>query len=376
MKKLLKNNKIILSVFVCLFALLFLIAGMPLGGKNASAQSTSVSAQSNQKFTISLYDRKTDEKSTAFTTMHLPFGKCFIYQWADTNKITFNYDPTIGDAPKKKYEDESDPTSEYYDLSISIEYLQAYKDVSVFYSSDVKIIENAFTTRVSGIGSYTLLENLPQNFVFNIDDGRTAFVDEETIRVRQWGIYRFKLLINDEETYSDFFIIEPTMKVNSKKIPELSFYPTSSNSSLHDDYIFSVTNLEEYRYIDSSKLVWYVTGKGEDGTIFILTTADLSLEQFKDKLFTPLYPDYSDSARSGLSFRFDDKGTTGAWEIWCEYNYHNSTDAPLVSKVVKINTGSQISYEIIIWVLSGVAILSIVVAVLLGIRRAKKDKIY
>ncbi len=374
MTKLLKNNKLILGFLTCIFAVLITLSGFSFGGSRASAESTSIASQTNKNFTISLYDRATGEESTSFATTTLPFGRCFIYQWADTNKITFNYDPTIGDAPKKKYKDDTDPTSEYYDLSISIEYLQAYKDVSVFYSNDVKIIEKAFTTSVSGIDSYTLLANLPQTFQFNIDDGRTAFVDEETIRVRQWGIYRFKLLVNDEETYSDFFIIEPTTKI--KKIPELSFYPTSSNSSLHNDYIFSVTNLDEYRYIDSSKLVWYVTGKGEDGTMYILTSADLNLDQFKDKLFTPLYPDYSNDARNGLSFRFDDRGTTGAWEIWCEYNYHNSTDQPLVSKVVKINTGSQISYEIIIWILSAVSVLAIVLAIVFGIRRAKKDKIY
>lgn len=384
MFKFLKNKNILFSFVALIFAVLFLVttfAGNAFVPSNASAANApSNASQSNQKFTISLYDRATGEESTDYTIENLAFGRAFIYKWSDVNKITFNYNPNIGNAPPKNYEDESVPESEYYDFSISIEYLQGYRDEEEFYQgylNGYKNIENAFSTTVTGIESYKSLTEFPSSFVFNIDEGRSAVVDEETIRVREWGIYRFKLLINGDQTYSDFFVIEPTTEIEKDVLPAIAYYPTSSNSSLHNDYIFSVTNLEQYQFIDSSKLVWYVTGKSDDGILYILAEEDKTLDQFKDYNYISLIQrDYLRSSRSGLSFRFDDTGVSGSWEIWCEYNYYGSTELPLKSKVIKINTGSQIDYGLIIGIVAGVGIISITLASILAVRRAKKDKVY
>jgi len=379
MSKLLKNKRIFYSILICIFAVLLLSTAFSFNFKSASsdAASTSNSLQTNQSFTISVIDRETGEESTSFTQNNLAFGKAFVYKWSEVNAFKFNYNPDAGTPPTKKLSNENDPNSEYYDLSISIEFLQAYKEVNEFYQGygkGYKNIESAYSTRATGVNSYKNLKNLPENFVLNVDEGRTASLDGETIKIQNWGIYRFKLLINGQQTYSDFFVLEPTLEIS--EIPTVSYSTTSSQSSLHNDYIFSVINTKEYGYIDTSKLTWFVTGKGSDGIFYTLTTSDLTLEEFQGKEYSPLYPDYNESGRLGLSFRFDDKGISGTWEVWCEYDYEGNIGEPIKSKKIKIVTGESISTAVIIWIIIGVVVISIVLAIIFGIRKVKKDRVY
>ena len=378
MSKLLKNKNLLITILVCFFATLFLVSSLltcPNSNIANAAPSSSNSMQTNQNFTISVLDRNTGYESSKFTTADLSFGKCFVYQWKDVNLIKFNYNPNIGDPPPKKYQVESRPQTEYYDLSISIEYLQEYKEKGIFDgSAELKLIEGAYTTSVSGIDSYKTLSTLPSNFVFSIDQGRSSMTASgQAFQIKEWGIYRFKLLINGQETYSDFFAIEPTKEI--KETPAYKYSTTSSESSLHNDYIFTITNVEKYKYIDIEKLVWYVTGKSEDGTMYILTPEDLQLEQFVGKAYNPLYPAVPYS-RNGLTFRFDDGGIAGKWDVWCEYHYEGSLNDPLISEVAHIKTGTFIKASTIILIVLAAMVVSVVLVLIFALVRAKKDKVF
>lgn len=381
MSKLLKNKNFIYSIFILIFATIILLGSFSFSSGKANAESqTSSALQSNQAFTVSVTDRKSGQESSDFSQTSIPYtdyassslksGKGFVYQWEDIYSFKFKYNPNVGEAPPKLYTNPSRPQTEYYELKISIDYIQSYKDLDDFYQGSTKSLINVFSTRVSGIDSYKLLATLPDSFAFYLDDGR----GNESVKIKEWGIYRFLLDINGQQTYSDFFVVEPTKEIKSEKAPVFSYTTTSSQSSLHNDYIFTVTNLDQYRYIDSSKLVWYVTGKSDDGIMYVLADKDRELEQFKNKAYTGLYA--KEINRTGLTFRFDDTGVAGSWKIWCEYNYQDSEIEPLVSKVVEFSTGTPLSSGIIVWSVLGVFAVGIVLVIIFSLRRAKKDKVY
>lgn len=376
MQKLIKDKNILFSIILLFLAVLLTASFLPgIVTKSTSAAGASTPHQTNQHFTVSVIDRKTENENTNFTQESLPFGKSFVYEWAETKSFKFNYDPTVGTAPSPRYLEAGNPDTAYYDFSISIEFIKAYKDniPSTFEHANKVVAESAYQLSSYGMDSYT--EFATQNFELNIDEGKSVQVGPETTkRIQTWGVYRFKLLINDQQTYSDFFVIEPKMHVN--KAPVLSYYTDSSASSLHDDYIFSIKNSEEYKYTDTSKIIWYVTGTTEDGTLYVLTAEDLALPQFTDKAYHPLYPSYDTDNRTGLNFRFDDKGTTGTWQVWCEYNYAGSTEPALVSNVEKIKTGSQIKLMPIIITIASVFALTIIVVLIFAIIKTKKDRVY
>lgn len=379
MTKIIKNKKTLFSLItLILTVMLFVATFLNPNSKTSDAASTSVSLQSNQNFTISVFDRTTGEESVDYTRLNLNLGAdtgiSFIYNWSNVNKIKFNYDADAGTTPPAKYKTEGDASSEYYDLSISIEYLKAYKDNKLFYQSNLVTAENVYKTTAFGANSYKNLEESIKNYVYDIDIGETGVTNGITTQFKEWGIYRFKLLINDQQTYSDFFVIEPTMELSN--IPKISSSPTSSKSSLHNDYICTIEN-DEYKYVDSSRITWYVSGYSDDGILYVLVNEDKDLDKFKDKNYQGLWKDDNyPYDRKGLTFRFDDRGTAGSWEVWCEYNYYGSTEEPLVSKSLKFTTGSSISYSTAIGIFAAVFVVALGVTVIFAVRRSKKDKIY
>lgn len=377
MSKLFKNKNINL-IFACLFAVVLLIGSLfvsPSVFRTTNAETSSTALQTNQNFTICVTDRKTGKESTKFSTANLTFGKCFIYNWSEIKEMKFVYNPDEASAPPKKYKNEAKPETEYYDVSVSIDYLKGYRDVGVFYQGDTKSFASVYSTTVSGIDSYkTLKNNLPKDFVYIPDDGKSTLINNEKVSISGWGIYRFKLLINGQETYSDYFVIEPDFEIN--KVPEITYETESSDSSWHSNYRFKIKNASDFAYVDKKCLVWYVTGKSTEGILYVLAKEDCKLEQFKNKGYEGLYPTYENENRIGTEFLFDDKDTSGTWNVWCEYNYHNSSEKPLTSKTVTIETGTRINLGIIIGVVAGSFVLAIVTAILISVRKMKKDKVY
>lgn len=376
MLSLLKNKKFFFSLILCIFSAIMFFSTFSSIRFTSAEENTSQQLQTNQAFTVSMLNRSNKKENTNFTQATLAFGNCFIYKWSEIGSIKFNYNPEIS-IPPIKYQDPTKPETEYYDLSISIEYIQRYKDISVFYqpfSNGYKNIESAFSTTITGNQSYTKLKKLVNEFTFSVDEGKTGSVEGQTIRIKDWGIYRFKLLVNGKQTHSDFFFLEPTMSI--EKSPTTTYHTTSSTTSLHNNYVFSIKNLDEYKYIDPAMLKWYVRGKSTDGVLYALTEQDLTHEQFVGNAFEPLYSNYAKESRSGLTFRFDDNGVSGSWEIWCEYKYYGSTEDTLSSKITVIDTETHMNYALFIGAIAGVFLFAIGVTILFASIRAKKDKVY
>lgn len=372
MQKLIKNKNLLFSIILLFFAVLFIASFIPAMSLSTShAAGVSTPLQTNKDFTVRVVDRQTNAESTLYKKENLTIGTAFIYQWADVNAFEFKYDSTKGIAPAPRYEIPDDTESrQYYDISLSIEYLQGYKNVAGFGGTGLIFYSNAFETKV-----FDDLGDLPNTFSFNIDDGKIFQVGEEheTKKIQGWGIYKFYLQINDTLIESDYFVVEPQKKIFDS--PELKLTSkNSSENSLRYDYTFTVKNSEDYAYIDTSKLVWYVTGTAKDGTAYVLSKEDTYIEGYGNHAY--LFETYERKNRTGLEFTFRDPKQEGSWQVWCEYNYHESTERALTSKKISIKTGTQYDLTTIIIVAVIGFVLSIVVAIILGYLRIRKDKVY
>ena len=132
-------------------------------------------------------------------------------------------------------------------------------------------------------------------------------------------------------------------------------------------------NISDYKYIDSSRLVWYVSGTSSDGNYYVLTRSDLELEEFMNSPYIPLYDNLTN--RTGLTFRFDDQGVSGNWNVWCEYKYFEASET-IKSQVHKISTGAQYHITTIIGIVLGVCGASILIVLIFALRKARKDRVY
>ncbi|MBP3345063.1 MAG: hypothetical protein J6K97_02545 [Clostridia bacterium] len=356
-----KSNKIIICLFLALAFVLSIFVG---GAKmfSSDAATTLSMEKSREVFKISVLKNSSSANST---TMEYNGGTANVYAIGDVDTFKLEYDfSNLGIDPGLS------TSNNKYNLSIDIQFLKAYSD-STFTNGSilnkaVEIYSNAFSTSYSSLSSFNGYSRS-----FNIHDGLTNVQNGEEIFFGGWGIYRFKMTLNNVEAYSDFFIIEPTKQVSGA--PVVVVQQTS-----FDKYQFSLKQPHGYNYIDPDTLVWYVYGKTNDGSTFVLTEGDLdSREEFYNIDFA-LYS--NNFKRTGLTFEFkrpefSGKNIAGTWTVWCEYKYKDSTYA-VPSNRVDLKLGEEPKQFPYIWVIGGACGLAVVGTIIIAAVKAKREKIY
>ncbi len=351
-----KSVKLKMASFISVLLFLIILIGL------LPSLTLSASAETSPNFSISVYGR--DGSLQSSPNSYYYDGTAHVYKWADVEKFVFDFDAT--DIPAAI----DDNGNLYYSVSVDIEYLKAYKENNNFYQGGTIYLNSCYSARYDGEnGNQDLIKYKPE---FNIDKGLTmSSITGIQATVNEWGIYKFRIIINNIPAYSDYYIIEPTREVYS--LPQPTMRIVSSDSSLRNAYEFTLLNEELYRYIDASKLIWYAKGTTTDGKIYALTRNDLTKTAFSD-CSDALY-DENEWKRTGLEFIFDDDGKFGKWEIWCEYQPEGSS-TPLESKITQIETKIAFNKMIVVWIIVPLALAGIAVTIGICIYKAKREKVY
>ena len=353
-----KSFSILGIIFVAVLVLL-----MPCWA-NVNNSTKAVVAQSNECFQIEVFGRSgskieivepVDYKHQTIQTNL----KAFRFYWKDVERFVFRVNPeTYSPTP-----DEQDS----YTMTISIEFLKGYWETPNFNQANLITVDDYDLFTRTSTGDFNGITNFSPEL--NIDEGVTAIdTTGKQVSFGDWGIYRFIMNINDgNDVYSDFFIIEPEKEIYYK--PNID-YREEAPELQYSTYTFSLTNADEFQYIDTTKLVWYVTGQAQGGIKYVLTNDDLaSFPEYEHAL----YPSWD---RTGYSFSFNDNGHHGEWTVWCEYKYFQSESEAAVSNKITLITSAAVTFSTLIWVIAGLMLASIIITILICIFKIKREKVY
>ena len=351
------KEKKLKNIFICLIACLTILLSILVFPQASNAFAIDAN-QTNQAFQVEALSETGISLSGTETTYN--GKKAFKHQWkrtinntnyiASNFKLHFNFDDLAST--------EVDKINGKYEMTINLEYLpHGYSD-STF---DV----NGPQVQTAQIASYK-------------DDDYTNFKSYQCpYAIADWGVYRFECkLDNDTSFYSDFFIIEPTLKID--KAPQTLFSQDYSNTGLKSYRIYlQSSSAALYSHIDETSLKWFALGTDKEGKRYVLTSADTTRPEFADAKV--LHGDAID--RTGTEFYFDQpeidgKTIYGTWEIWCEYSYHGaSANDVKISNIIKIEVGETNSYSFL-WIgLAGLALMAIVTTLTIIIK-IKHEKTY
>ena len=367
-----KKQKSIFSIFSLLCLILFgfsfispsaIISLADDGRTIVDSSFAKVNAYNNDGNLISL------EKTSAYSG-----GTAYVIEWKDLKKFNVSYNSSSSVIPPEKHENENDKDSPcIYTLSISVEYLQGYIEDNEFDILGKITLENVLTKKLTGQDSYKDFDKEEYGLTLDLENGLTGTFNNKPTTIKGWGIYRFTVSINGADGISNFYYVKPSIPTTQ---PKIQYKVVSSSNSLHDSFDFSLSNEDEYKYIDPRCLVWYATGTISDGTKYVLQKKDLDEERFIE--YTKFLYE-SDIERTGQTFHFNDNEIAGRWEVWCEYTPHTSSDnkQTITSDViVKVDTLTRTNKSLIVWIIVGVCAVALVSTATIAFVRSKKDKVW
>lgn len=361
MKKLQLKLIPIISIFM-----LFLFAIASIGFFNFNQNITMAqSNQTNSNFFLNVLDRSGNQLLTDTETT-FNGKKAYVYQWKDVSKLVLNFDPAKR-IPGKAY---NEKMQECYDLTVEVQYVQGFRQEASWTRFNTLTF---YTNTQTGEESYLNFANIKPEFV--VDQGITGIdqtASNTQVNIGTWGIYRFRSVINGQDTLSDYFIIEPTLEI--LEAPKIVYETIPSQSTLLNAFNFSLANNETFKYINKENLVWYVLGKSTDGATYALTFSDIN--SGKDE-FSGCSTAFAETySRTGQTFTFDSMGVQGDWQVWCEYNYDGKVESSIKSNVQKVKTGNKLSVGTIVWIVIGISLLAIGVSIGISLYKVKRERIY
>lgn len=181
-----------------------------------------------------------------------------------------------------------------------------------------------------------------------------------------YGLYKFAINFNGtNDVIVYYFAILPD-EIPENTSPEIAYYITKSNSLL-TAYEFMITT-NDFNYIESSKIHWYVIGESKDGIKYVLTQAD---HQALDKPENYNYI-WENVEQTGQTFYFDSNGLEGTWTVYCKIEGTNITS----NSIEVVTTKQWITPTIIyisIGVFCGLIILTLIITLIV---QRKKEKIW
>ncbi len=320
--------------------------------------------QTNDCFEVEVFGRS-GSKITITESTNYQHGtmqsnlQAFAFEWKDVEKFVFRVDPT-------SYSPTADENNAYT-THITIEFLKGYKETPIFNQAALKTIEDYDLFSRTSVGDYYgITSSSPELY---LDEGIDATAKNgEQVNISGWGIYRFILQINSGKyVYSDFFIIEPVKETYQQ--PTIVYEEQAPNLE-YLSYVFSLSNADDFKYIDTSRLIWYVTGQAQGGIKYVLTNEDRNnFPEYERALFPS-------KDRTGFTFTFDDQGNHGEWNVWCEYQYFQSEAEPAKSNIITLVTTESNDLKIFIWVIVSIVVVSIVATIAICLFKIKREKVY
>lgn len=354
MNKQFSLNKKFLILLLLAVAIILIVPAAFLVGTMSSADTTSLGGT----FTITAKNNNSviidKESSTTYNG-----GTIDIYKWNKARTLAIAYEHDDDNLPPIIINEYGD---EVYNINVSLQYLKGYLDSN--FENHVEI-DNVFAEKKN-----VLLEDIDQSFSYNIDEG-VRLASSQT-NINGWGIYRFKISINGAEKFSNYIFVEPDYEVTTA--PSIKYDVVHSPNSMHDSFEFSISDPNNnYRYVDTNYLVWYVTGESTDGLKYVLTSQDLASERFEnyDRYL------YENISRTGTKFLFNDNEVAGKWNVWCEFtNRGESTSVLPSTTIAEVQTSQNVGVAWVAWVVIGGCVAAIGVVTLLAFLRSKKEKVW
>lgn len=332
-------------LFISIFALLLILGGIgiiPSTFTHASDIQIIVGVYGRENSSLALSPTSTLPGTTNGYTI-------FNYEWEKASQIKISLTDT-------------NMTSE--NTSLGIEFLKGYATNDLDFTADDKIyIEN--------VKGWTLQGN-EFSYTYNIDAGATGSTANGNKSISGWGIYRFRVIVGEggDEYTSNLFNIAPSTSLTK---PSFTVSRQGSTSSMNDDYICKISNSSDYKYADTSKLVWYAEGISSDGTTYCLTEADqlANPSAFNDYLYTSI-------DRTGLTFTFNahkgEKFIKGTWNIYCVYKPGESDS--ISSETMQIKSGYQFNTLVFTLCTVAVVIVSVGLVTLHSYLKTKREKVW
>ncbi len=313
-------------------------------------------------FNVKITSRDNQDINLDTTTPYYD-GQAYSIEWSNAEQFTISFNVDENNPPPLN--PNNPDNNETYVLSLSVRFLKGYLENNIFEVNETITLENVYVTQETT--NYNNFSNL--NFSFDIDDGLNGIFGGNSVNISGWGIYQFVVDINGADAYSNYYAITPTSEIANA--PEISYNTISSPNSLHDSFQFYLENFDEYEFIDSTCLTWYVKGESEDGTIYALCAEDLEKESFSD-CADYLYDSYE---RTGQTFLFNDDEISGTWQVWCVYKANNSNTS-LTSDSIEVKTGFYFNYFIIVYIIIALAVLAIILVIVFAKLKNKKEKVW
>lgn len=358
MEKVMQRNlvKLNLTIIVTLLCILLLALGVNIPTFNSSASSGTLGTSN----TITMYNRA-DRVVNDFTESSYEEGIALVSPWQTTKSFVIRYVRDEEHLPTGLPTEIEGVVN--YTMTLTIEYKQVYLD-NRFEGGDKITFTNVINeTRNS-------LDELEQiSFTLDIDNGIT----QNEVTIGGWGIYRFTLSVNGLNSVSDYYFIEPTMTLSQEL--QTSFSQVIAPNAMHYSYDFTLKNIDDLKYYDTSCFKWYVLGEANDGTRYAYISDDLQREDFAE-CTAVLYPSLSDWNRQGLQFHFNDNSISGKWTVWVEFQAHNSSEEPIPSEKTTVETGSPFTNLTIVYIFVAIAVVSIIVSIGIAIYKNKRERVW
>lgn len=353
-RSLIKLNLTIIVTFLCILLLAF---GVNIPTFNSSASSGTLGTSN----TVTMYNRA-DRVVNDFTESSYEEGLALVSPWQTTKSFVIRYVRDEEHLPTGLPTETEGVVN--YTMTLTIEFKQVYLDNNFEGGNKITLSNVINETRNS-------LDELEQiSFTLDIDEGLS--INDMTIG--GWGIYRFTLSVNGLDSVSDYYFIEPTMTLNQELL-QISHTQFIAPNAMHYSYDFTLSNLDNFKYYDTSCFKWYVLGEANDGTRYAYISDDLQREDFAE-CTAVLYPSLSDWNRQGLQFHFNDNSISGSWKVWVEFQAHNSSDAPIQSEKITVETGSPFTNLTIVYIFVAIAVVSIIVSIGIAIYKNKRERVW
>lgn len=358
----------------------FLISAI-IGRINFTQTSTEASASSNGFFQLEftkdgLVKNPISETPSQYEYAEGVTADAYRYKAAKVDYVKFYFDfsdwtfadPTIDTKGTASTADDT------YNLRVEVEYLKGYKnDGETFFADQTglhaEVIVNNTLQKQCPISKNWKNEfsSSLEPLTWKIHDNNVGTSSTGQKTFTGWGIYRFKFVLGDNiQRYSDFFILEPTMEVNSLPV-------VTVNNEAIEEVVYQVSPTGEYKHIDPNQIVWYVYGKAEDGDNYALLKSDLDTTKFQMLECTEYL--HLELPRTGYTFTLPRPVIKGEWKVWCEYTPYGqnittkSEDFYLIIK----NDALVLPYH---WIIIGICAFGICITLIVIAVKIKHEKIF
>lgn len=354
---------------VCLSILLaisFLLSSTTIITSNASLMMTN---NFSDKITVTAYDSQNQSQTTSATPISLttPAGETladyssYSFPWSKVAKFEVNIDTSaLPDAESYNYT--------YYATwsPASINGGKANFQTAHTYQKEL------FTESVSSKEQITsqlnfFVEEPEQQTKTNQYVGKNVFGTPYE-EYGGWGIYMFTFELNGQ-MQSAVYELVPTDVNSIPQKPILSHEIQQSNVGLKNAYLFSVD--EAYKYVNGYQINWYVTGKAQDGRIYVLLPSDITNEEVENSI----YDADSESLRTGHTFLFDPP-IEGSWTITCKILDTDLKTVVYTSTSEQLSTVEGFDGMTIVYIVIGAAAAAAIIVAIVIIVKIKKEKVY